>query len=328
MGSETWSLGGLALHGRAVLAPLAGVGNLVFRSICRKLGASLVCSEMMSCHGLMRHQPNTWRLLAVDPGEHPVSLQLFGADPEVMARACGVAAEAGADLVDLNFGCPAPKVVRHRGGSALLRDPELLQRIVAACVAACPRPVTVKIRLGWDRDIAVELARRIEDAGAAALAVHGRTRSQGFSGTADWEAIARVVQAVKLPVIGNGDVRNGADAARLLAQTGCAAVMIGRASLGRPWVFRQVNHFLATGETLPEPEWPERLAVIREHHAGLKRIKNERTARLEMRRHTAWYLAGLPGAAAFRRQVNTCETEAEFLQLLETWTPGGSLDKA
>jgi tRNA-dihydrouridine synthase B len=313
------NIGAVQVEGLAVLAPLAGIGNLPFRMLCRKAGAAMVYSEMMSCHGLLRKQPNTWKMLITDPGEKPLGVQLFGADVEAMAAASVVVAGAGADVVDLNFGCPAPKVVRHRGGSSLLREPELLQAIVAACVQACPKPVTVKIRAGWDEDHrnAVEIARRVESVGAQAVAVHGRTRAQKFGGKADWTVIADVVRAVKIPVIGNGDVVTGPDARRMLDETGCAAVMVGRAALGRPWVFTQINHYLKTGEELPEPGVPERVRLAREHHAGLKALKGERTARLEMRKHTAWYWRGVPGAAEVRRRVNTCETEEAYLALLD-----------
>lgn len=294
-----------------MLAPLAGIGNLPFRLLCRRFGAALVCTEMMSCHGLVRRQPQTVKMLATDPREKPVSFQLFGADPEVMAEASLRLAEAGADVVDLNFGCPVPKVVRHGGGAALLREPDRLEAIVAACSRRCPRPVTVKIRAGWDEQgvNAEDIARRAEAAGAAALTVHARTRSQQFAGRAQWEIIARVVKSVRLPVIGNGDVATGADARRLLDETGCAAVMIGRGALGRPWVFQHVHHYLATGETLPEPDLPERVRLMEEHHQGLKALKGERTARLEMRKHGSWYLRGLPHHAESRRRLNQCESE-------------------
>lgn len=304
-------IGDVELAGQAVLAPLAGIGNLPFRLLCRRFGAALVCTEMMSCHGLVRRQPQTVKMLATDPREKPVSFQLFGADPEVMAEASLRLAEAGADVVDLNFGCPVPKVVRHGGGAALLREPDRLEAIVAACSRRCPRPVTVKIRAGWDEQgvNAEDIARRAEAAGAAALTVHARTRSQQFAGRAQWEIIARVVKSVRLPVIGNGDVATGADARRLLDETGCAAVMIGRGALGRPWVFQHVHHYLATGETLPEPDLPERVRLMEEHHQGLKALKGERTARLEMRKHGSWYLRGLPHHAESRRRLNQCESE-------------------
>lgn len=304
-------IGDVELAGQAVLAPLAGIGNLPFRLLCRRFGAALVCTEMMSCHGLVRRQPQTVKMLATDPREKPVSFQLFGADPEVMAEASLRLAEAGADVVDLNFGCPVPKVVRHGGGAALLREPDRLEAIVAACSRRCPRPVTVKIRAGWDEQgvNAEDIARRAEAAGAAALTVHARTRSQQFAGRAQWEIIARVVKSVRLPVIGNGDVATGADARRLLDETGCAAVMIGRGALGRPWVFQHVHHYLATGETLPEPDLPERVRLMEEHYQGLKALKGERTARLEMRKHGSWYLRGLPHHAESRRRLNQCESE-------------------
>lgn len=308
-------IGDIALQGQAMLAPLAGIGNLPFRLLCRRFGAAMVCTEMLSCHGLVRKQPQTMKMLATDPREKPVSFQLFGADPDVMAEASLRVVEAGADVVDLNFGCPVPKVVRHRGGSALLKEPELLEAIVAACARKCPRPVTVKIRAGWDEHQvnAAEIAKRAEAAGAAAVILHARTRSQQFAGRAHWEIIARVVKSVSLPVIGNGDVVTGADARRLLEETGCAAVMVGRGALGRPWVFRHIHHFLATGETLPEPGLAERVALMQEHYQGLKALKGERTARLEMRKHGSWYLRGLPHHAEARRRLNRCENEDALL---------------
>jgi len=311
------TIGNLKLQGQAGLAPLAGINCLPFRMLCRRLGAAWVSSEMISCHGLVRRQPNTLKMLDMSPEERPVAFQLFGADPDVMAEAALILAERGADIVDLNFGCPVPKVVRHRGGAALLKEPDLLQRIVAACVRRCPRPVTVKIRSGWDENNAVEIARRIEGAGAAAVAVHARTRAQRFEGQAQWDVIREVVAAVRIPVIGNGDVVDGPSARRMLVETGCAAVLVGRGALGRPWVFRMINRELAGENPLPEPNLPERLPWIREHFFGMKSLKGERTARLEMRKHTAWYLKGLPGAAEIRKRVNTCETEAEYLAVLE-----------
>ncbi len=317
-------IGGLALDGPAVLAPLAGIGNLPFRLLCRRFGAALVSSEMMGCHGLVRGQGQTLRMLATDPAERPVSFQLFGADPAVMAEASVLLAESGADVVDLNFGCPVPKVVRHRGGAALLKEPDLLEAVVAACVKQCPCPVTVKIRSGWDeRQInALEIARRVEAAGAAALTIHARTRSQKFEGRAEWHVITDVVRSVRIPVIGNGDVFSGPDARAMLEQTGCAGVMIGRGALGRPWIFRSIRHFLTTGEELSEPTLPERVEVIREHYQGLKNLKGERTGRLEMRKHTAWYIKNLPGAAAIRRRVNSCESEEAYLSLLAELASG------
>jgi tRNA-dihydrouridine synthase B len=314
----------VVLDGQAILAPLAGIGNLPFRQLCKKYGAALVSSEMISCHGLLRSQPNTLRMLATEPSEHPVAFQLFGADPEIMARASLRLAEAGADIVDLNFGCPVPKVVRHQGGSALLKEPELLQEIVAQCVKACPVPVTVKIRAGWDTSQlnAPEIAQRVEDAGAASIAVHARTRSQRFEGRAQWSVIRSVKEKVKIPVIGNGDVISGPDAKRMLEQTSCDAVMVGRGALGRPWVFQHINHYLATNEELEEPTLSERAEIIRVHYQGLKTLKGERTARLEMRKHTAWYLKGLTGSAETRRRVNRCESEADYLHIIDRMAEG------
>ncbi|MCD4813674.1 tRNA dihydrouridine synthase DusB [bacterium] len=317
-------IGNLKIKGQAVLAPLAGVGNLPFRRLCRGYGAALVYSEMLSCHGIMRNQPNTLKMLATEAEEHPLAFQLFGADPDIMAEASVKLAQAGADMVDLNFGCPVPKVVRHRGGSALLKEPALLQSIVVACVKKCPVPVTVKIRIGWDQSAinAIEIAQRVEAAGAAAIAVHARTRAQRFEGRADWRHIQDVVNVVTIPVIGNGDILSGPDAKAMLDQTGCAAVMVGRGAMGRPWVFQNINQYLQTGETLLEPGWNERVGIIRGHYQQLKALKGGHTARLEMRKHTAWYLKGLRGASVYRRQVNTCETEAAFLAVLDSMAAG------
>lgn len=312
-------IGNKEIQGQAVLAPLAGISNLPFRLLCLRHGAAMVASEMMSCHGLCRNQPNTKKMLATNDQDHPLVMQLFGADPKVMAQASLILANAGADIIDLNFGCPVPKVVRHKGGSALLKEPVLLGEIVKACVETCPKPVTVKIRTGWDQATlnASDIAARAEDNGAAAIAVHGRTRAQKYEGQADWSMIKKVKERVTIPVIGNGDVVDGPTAAAIMEQTGCDAVMIGRAALGRPWVFKQINHYLATGQSLPEPPLSERVQLIREHHQGLKALKGERSARLEMRKHTAWYLKGWPGAAKARCQINSCETEKDFLLLLD-----------
>jgi nifR3 family TIM-barrel protein len=315
-----FKIGPITIPGQAVLAPLAGINQLPFRLLCRRMGAALVYSEMLSCHGLMRNQPNTLAMLSTTPEEKPVSFQLFGADPEVMAAATRKLAERGADIVDLNFGCPVPKVVRHLGGSALLQHPERLAAIVRACVTNCPVPVTVKIRIGWDAHSinAPEIARACEEAGAAAIAVHGRTRSQRFEGRADWDAIRTVVAHVRIPVLGNGDIWTAEDAKRMLETTGCAAVMVGRGALGRPWIFQQIHACVAAQPIPPDPEMPERVAMVREHFAGLKLLHGPRTARLEMRKHTAWYMRGLPGAAEIRRAVNSSESEEEFLAILDS----------
>ena len=264
-------IGNIQLDGFALLAPMAGVSDLAYRVIARKMGAALTTAEMVSAKGLYYHNEKTKDMLKIAEEEHPVSLQLFGSDPAIMALGAKVMEEAGADIVDINMGCPMQKVVKNGDGSALMKNVPLAEEIISAVAAAVKIPVTVKMRLGWSRDTidAVELAIAAESAGAAAITVHGRTREDFYAGTADWREIKKVVNAVCIPVIGNGDVADGPTAKALIEETGCAAVAIGRAAWGNPWVFRAVNTYLETGEILPVPSWEERLAMARKHLHGL-----------------------------------------------------------
>ena len=325
-------IGNIQLDGFALLAPMAGVSDLAYRVIARKMGAALTTAEMVSAKGLYYHNEKTKDMLKIAEEEHPVSLQLFGSDPAVMALGAKVMEEAGADIVDINMGCPMQKVVKNGDGSALMKNVPLAEEIISAVAAAVKIPVTVKMRLGWSRDTinAVELAIAAESAGgggatgpawaffpgAPAITVHGRTREDFYAGTADWREIKKVVNAVRIPVIGNGDVADGPTAKALIEETGCAAVAIGRAAWGNPWVFRAVNTYLETGEILPVPSWEERLAMARKHLHGLCVEKGERIAVREMRAHASRYFHGLPKATVLRREIMKALTEEEFGRIL------------
>lgn len=307
------------LQGRAVLAPMAGITDSPFRLLCRRFGAAMVYSEMLSAEGLARGHGKTWRMAVHRPEERPIALQLFGKRPEAFAEAVRRAEELAPDFFDLNFGCPAPKVVRSGGGSALLREPETVAAIARAAVRVARRPVLAKIRSGWEvgSENAVEVARILEDCGVAAIAVHGRTRSQLFTGRADWSVIARVRQAVSIPVIGNGDINSGQDAERMLKETGCDLVMVGRAALGAPWIFLEINQTLSgmpAGSS--RPPWPRRLEIIREHLDLMIAAKGEARGVLEMRKHLGWYIKGMPGAARLRQELMKAETRKRIEEIL------------
>lgn len=314
-------IGNITLDGYCVLAPMAGVSDLAYRVIAREMGAAMVTTEMVSSRGLYHHNEKTGELLRLDAGEHPVAIQIFGNDPDVMAEAAVVAERAGADAVDVNMGCPMLKVVKNGDGSALMKDVPHAAAIIRAMVRAVRIPVTVKMRIGWSRETlnAAELAQAVEEAGAAAVTVHGRTREELYSGTADWGEIRRVVDAVKIPVIGNGDVTDGPSAKALMEETGCTAVAVGRAAWGDPWIFRDVNAYLERGEQLPPPTREERLAMAERHLRGLVREKGEYIAVREMRAHASHYFHGLPRATALRREIMKAQTEAEFISLLTAY---------
>lgn len=314
-------IGGVRLKGWCVLAPMAGVSDLAYRVIAMAMGAAMTTTEMVSSRGLLHHNEKTEEMLAIDPSEHPVALQIFGNDPDTMAVAAKAAEAAGADMVDINMGCPMLKVVKNGDGSALMKNVPLAHDIVKAMVQAVHIPVTVKMRIGWSRETlnATELAAAVEEAGAAAVTVHGRTKEELYSGQADWGEIRRVVDAVHIPVIGNGDVVDGRSAKALMEETGCAAVAVGRAAWGNPWIFREVNTYLETGEILPPPTRDERLSMAERHLKGLVAEKGEYIAVREMRAHASHYFHGLPRATALRREIMKAESEAEFLSLLEEY---------
>lgn len=314
------TIGNVTLDNNVILAPMAGVTDLPFRLLCSEQGAGLCGMEMVSAKAIMYGNKNTEGLLAIHPQEGPVSLQLFGSDPKIVSEMAKRIEERPFAVLDINMGCPVPKIVNNGEGSALMREPALSGKIIAATVKAIGKPVTVKIRKGFDADHvnAVEIAKIAEDAGAAAVAVHGRTREQFYSGEADWEIIARVKEAVSIPVIGNGDVTDGESAERLIRQTGCDGVMIGRAARGNPWLFGQIAAYLEGARVPDAPSVEEKKEMILRHAALQMETKGEYTGVREMRKHLSWYTAGLPGSARLRGVVNQAETFEEIRRLVES----------
>ena len=305
-------IGSVELANNLILAPMAGVSDLPFRLLCREMGAGLAVMEMVSAKAILYRNKNTKELMRTTPEDRPVSLQLFGSDPEIVSQIALQIEEEPFDILDFNMGCPVPKVVKNGEGSALMQEPEKAARIVRECVRRIHKPMTVKIRKGFnDKEVnAVEVAKRLEDAGAAAIAVHGRTREQYYSGKADWSVIASVKRAVsRIPVIGNGDVMSRADGIRMMEETGCDLVMIGRGALGNPWIFDK-DH-----EGRPSPE--ELKAVMLRHLTDTAELKGDHIAVLEMRKHVGWYLKGRPGAAAFRDQVNRIDDLEELKNAID-----------
>lgn len=322
---HTLTIGGVVLPNNLILAPMAGVTDLPFRLLCREQGAGLLCMEMVSAKAILYRNRNTQELLEVDLSEHPVSLQLFGSEPDIMAEAARQIEERPFDIIDINMGCPVPKIVNNGEGSALMKDPRLAGRIVKSVVRATKKPVTVKIRKGFDdaHVNAAELARIAEAEGAAAVAVHGRTREQYYSGAADWEIIRAVKNAVSIPVIGNGDLRTAEDVQAMWEQTGCDGFMIARGAQGNPWIFREILHFFATGGRLPKPGANEVAKMILRHAGMLLDYKGSYTGIREIRKHAAWYTAGFPGSSRLRVAINQVESYEELENLLREW---GGLD--
>ena len=308
------TIGNVTLENNIILAPMAGVTDLPFRLLCKRQGAGMVCMEMVSAKAILYRNRNTEELMRILQEERPVSLQLFGSDPKIMGEIAAQIQERPFDILDINMGCPVPKVVNNGEGSALMKNPKLAQEIIKSVVQASGKPVTVKIRKGFDEEHinAVELAKRAEEAGAAAIAVHGRTREQFYSGKADWEIIAKVKEAVGIPVIGNGDADSPENAVRMLRETGCDGVMVGRAARGNPWIFREINSYLETGEESAKPTAEEKCACILEHAALLCEYKGAYTAVREMRKHVSWYTFGYPNSARLRGKINTVESMEEL----------------
>ncbi len=313
------TIGNVTLSNNVILAPMAGVTDLPFRLLCKEQGAGLVCMEMISAKAVLYHNRNTEELMRILPEERPVSLQLFGSDPEIMGEIAAQIQERPFDILDINMGCPVPKVVNNGEGSALMKNPKLAEAIIRAVVGASEKPVTVKIRKGFDAEHvnAVEIAKRAEDAGAAAVAVHGRTREQFYAGEADWEIIARVKEGVSIPVIGNGDVKDAGSAVRLLAETGCDGVMVGRAARGNPWIFREITAYLESGEKQTPPTAREKCDCILKHAGMMREVKGEYTAVREMRKHVSWYTFGYPNSAKLRGKINTVESMEELERLVQ-----------
>ena len=312
-------IGNVELKNRYILAPMAGVSDLPFRLLCKEQGAGLVCMEMVSAKAIYYNNKNTDMLMEIHPDEGPVSLQLFGSDPKIMGEMAKRIEERPFSILDVNMGCPVPKVVNNHEGSALMKNPKLVEEIVTSLVKSIEKPVTVKIRKGFDdKNVnAVEIAKIAEACGAAAVAVHGRTREQYYSGKADWEIIARVKDAVKIPVIGNGDVTDIESAQRLAEQTGCDGIMIGRAVRGNPFLFRELVHFEQTGSECAKATPQEVREAILKHAALQIEYKGEYTAVREMRKHISWYSAGYPGSTKLRAKINEMENMDDILAIVE-----------
>ena len=312
-----WRIGNVLIPNRFVLAPMAGVTDLPFRQICKEQGAGLICMEMVSAKAISYHNRNTEALMKVQESEHPVSMQIFGNEPELMGEVAASLNDRPFDILDINMGCPVPKVVNNGEGSALLKDPGLIEEIVRQVAHRSVKPVTIKMRIGFEGfevDIC-DIARRAERAGAAAIAVHGRTRQQYYSGTADWEAIRRVKESVGIPVIGNGDVNSAEAAERMLSETGCDAVMVGRACRGNPWIFRELNEYFMTGRKPEKPGYEEVMQMILRHAKLQIEERGEWAGIREMRKHVAWYTAGMPHSAGLRRKANQVATYQELREL-------------
>ena len=313
------TIGRVTLDNNIILAPMAGVTDLPFRLLCSEQGAGMCCMEMISAKAILYKNKNTESLLEIHPGEGPVSLQLFGSDPKIMADMAKQIEDRPFDVLDINMGCPVPKVVNNGEGSALMKQPELVNKIVTAVAGAIQKPVTVKIRSGFDdaHINAVEIAKIAENAGAAAVIVHGRTREQYYAGEADWEIIAKVKESVSVPVIGNGDITDGVSAERMLRQTGCDGIMVGRAARGNPWIFRQIAAYLEEGTVIRKPDKEIMKETILRHARLQLECKGEYTGVREMRKHVSWYTAGVPNSARLRQSVNMVENFEELERLVE-----------
>lgn len=312
-------IGNINLPKTAALAPLAGVADRAMREICREYGACWTVGEMASSKGLSYGSKKSAELLEIGEAERPTAVQLFGSEPETMAQAALMALEYKPEAIDINFGCPVPKVAGNGGGSALMKDPVLAGKIVRAVAEAVPLPITVKFRAGWDSEHinAVEFAKICEDNGAAALTVHGRTRMQMFAPPVDLDIIRRVKEAVNIPVIGNGDIDSPEAAKRMYDETGCDLVMVGRGAMGNPWLFKRIECYMQTGELIPEPTPYERMTVLKKHIELLCRYKGEYVGMREARKHSSWYIKGMRGAAEFRRECGAISTMEDLERLID-----------
>lgn len=314
-------IGNVDLGGNIFLAPMAGVTDLAFRRLCKAYGCPVVVTEMVSAKALAYQSNRTRELMDIHPEERPVVLQIFGSDPEIMAKVTEeILNDEPIDIIDINMGCPAPKIVKNGDGSALMRTPELAFEIVRAVKSVSKKPVTVKFRKGWDEDSvnAVSFARGLEASGADAIALHGRTREQFYSGRADWQAIAEVKASVGIPVIGNGDIFTPEDAKRMFDETGCDGIMVGRGVQGKPWLFRQISEYLETGSYSPAPGLRERIDIISQQIEWMLTYKPEHLAIMEMRKHASWYLKGIEHSGAVKVAINQAKTRDEMMRLLES----------
>ena len=314
-------IGNVQLDNEVFLSPMAGVTDLPFRTICKEKGCGMLYTEMINAKALCYDDENTKKMLNLEDDGHPVAVQIFGSDPEYMGKAASIMNQYTNDILDINMGCPAPKVIKNGDGSALMRNPKLAAEVLTAVVKNSEKPVTLKIRKGWDDNSvnALEIAKIAEECGISALAIHGRTREQFYSGKADWDIIAEIKQSINIPVIGNGDVFDVQDAVNMLEKTKCDAIMIGRGSQGNPWIFNRINHYMKTGEVLPEPTLEEKISTAIKHINLAVAEHGEYVAVREMRKHIGWYLKGLKNSAKYRDQINKITDYKEVISMLEEY---------
>ena len=314
-------IGNVQLDNEVFLSPMAGVTDLPFRTICKEKGCGMLYTEMINAKALCYDDENTKKMLRMDKDEHPVAVQIFGSDPEFMGKAAIIMNQYPNEILDINMGCPAPKVIKNGDGSALMRNPKLAAEVLTAVVKNSEKPVTLKIRKGWHDDSvnAVEIAKIAEECGISALAIHGRTREQFYSGKADWDIIAEIKQAINIPVIGNGDVFEVEDAVNMLEKTKCDAIMIGRGAQGNPWIFNRINHYMKTGKILPEPTLEEKITTAIRHMNLAVAEHGDYVAVREMRKHIGWYLKGLKNSAKYRDQINKITDYKEVIAMLEEY---------